>query len=539
MDSMDTAERRPKRTRKAVEATAAEMLTYREEKEMRLAIEKSMEEIQAPVGLSAIEAPTFRPSLKEFSNPIAYIVSIRDQVASNGGIAKIVPPEGWACPFDLDKSGLNIETKEQTVNKLGEGVPYGTGAEYNFDTYKAMAEAFRDRWVRKLVERGEDPDDYKAWERAYWRIVEGGEDEDVVVEYGNDVSTEVLGGGFPKLLGDDSEEDDERSGGKEEMWIGRPDFTNNEYYARTEWNLSNIAWARKSVLGNIKDLINGINVPWLYFGMTFATFSWHVEDNWLYSINYHHHGHPKLWYGLGPEYQHRFKQVLKQMMPIRFREQPDLLSDITTMVNPTWLLNRNIQVHTILQQPGEFVITLPGAYHGGFSLGFNVGEAVNFAPIDWITPGRLCRDVYRSESRPPVIAHDKVVWGLVNYSAEFTKPELELLIKELHILVKSEQDMRSHAARDGVSFTVIMPPEDSSSDESDLRRACVKCNQPCSLHAVVCNCSPDRTACGSHQRHTCSCPASKKALVTWATIDQLLGKIRKLELEVKTRFGSS
>lgn len=34
------------------------------------------------------------------------------------------------------------------------------------------------------------------------------------------------------------------------------------------------------------------------------------------------------------------------------------------------------------QHPGQFVVTFPKAYHGGFSYGFNCGEAVNFAVRD-------------------------------------------------------------------------------------------------------------------------------------------------------------
>lgn len=37
-------------------------------------------------------------------------------------------------------------------------------------------------------------------------------------------------------------------------------------------------------------------MPWLYIGMVFSSFCWHVEDNYLYSINYMHFGANKTWY---------------------------------------------------------------------------------------------------------------------------------------------------------------------------------------------------------------------------------------------------
>lgn len=43
------------------------------------------------------------------------------------------------------------------------------------------------------------------------------------------------------------------------------------------------------------------------------------------------------------------------------------------------LHSKQVPVCRLQQHPGQFVVTFPKAYHGGFSYGFNCGEAVNFA----------------------------------------------------------------------------------------------------------------------------------------------------------------
>ena len=78
-----------------------------------------------------------------------------------------------------------------------------------------------------------------------------------------------------------------------------------------------------------------------------------------------------------------------------FKEDPNILMDIVTMIDPTYFLNNGVKVFKTLQMPGEFVLTFPGSYHAGFSLGLNIGEACNFMSKSWVKYGLQCQEIYR------------------------------------------------------------------------------------------------------------------------------------------------
>lgn len=51
--------------------------------------------------------------------------------------------------------------------------------------------------------------------------------------------------------------------------------------------------------------MEGLTHPWLYFGALFATFCWHTEDHFLYSLNYLHEGAAKTWCAFKCQYTHK------------------------------------------------------------------------------------------------------------------------------------------------------------------------------------------------------------------------------------------
>ena len=166
-------------------------------------------------------------------------------------------------------------------------------------------------------------------------------------------------------------------------------LTNNEMNKLTKenmgkkWNLLSLNMQKNSLFQFIKDdpetQISGVTIPWFYFGMLNSTFCWHTEDLYLYSINYHHHGSPKVWYSIPHSQKEKMDKFIKNKYYAILIKQPDLVHFLTVFIDPLELIRNGIEVYKAVQNPGEMIITLPEAYHSGFNSGFNIAEAVNFS----------------------------------------------------------------------------------------------------------------------------------------------------------------
>lgn len=101
------------------------------------------------------------------------------------------------------------------------------------------------------------------------------------------------------------------------------------------------------------------------------------DIGWLvYSVNYHHCGAPKTWYGVPGDAALAFEKVAEKHVykpDILSRDGEDgafeILAEKTTMFSPGILVQHDVPVFKAVQMPGEFVITFPRAYHAGFSHG--------------------------------------------------------------------------------------------------------------------------------------------------------------------------
>jgi histone demethylase JARID1 len=285
-------------------------------------------------------------------------------------------------------------------------------------------------------------------------------------------------------------------------------------YARDAWNLNNLCRQEECVLSHCGgwaggEDISGMMVPWLYVGMLFASFCWHVEDHFAHSINFMHAGAPKTWYGVPGHAAGAFEAAMVQAVPELLASEAGLLYKMTTMLPPRTLAEAGVPVCRLVQRAGSFVITWPRAYHAGFSHGLNVAESSNFATPDWLPWGRLAVEAFRAQpgTRRPCFTHELLLTILArraarlpSHIAAWVAPELRGLIAQTDAALRAAADAGVPGAREEADA----PQWHVAAEEGDLPDAraggvcpfCCVCEYECCLYAVD---LPDgRMACLDH-----------------------------------------
>ncbi|XP_031715366.1 lysine-specific demethylase 4B isoform X2 [Anarrhichthys ocellatus] len=287
---------------------------------------------------------TFRPTVEEFKDFAKYIVYIETQGAHRAGLAKVIPPEGW-------KPRRSYDTIEDMVIPAPI-MQVVTGQSGLFTQYNIQKKSMTVSEYRKLANskkyctpRHKDFDDL---ERKYWKNLTF-----VSPIYGADVSGSIY------------DEDIQ------------------------EWNIGHLNTLLDMVEQECGIVIEGVNTPYLYFGMWKTTFAWHTEDMDLYSINYLHFGQSKSWYAIPPEHGKRLERLAKGFFPGSSQGCDAFLRHKMTLLSPSILKKYGIPFDRITQNEGEFMVTFPYGYHAGFNHGFNCAESTNFATLRWVDYGKM------------------------------------------------------------------------------------------------------------------------------------------------------
>ncbi|XP_055738838.1 lysine-specific demethylase 4A-like isoform X2 [Salvelinus fontinalis] len=286
---------------------------------------------------------TFHPTAEEFQNFSHYIAYMEYQGAHQAGLAKVVPPKDWKPRKSYDDiDDLVIPAPIQQVV---------TGQSGLFTQYNIQKKPMTVREFRKTANSDKfcSPRyaDYEELERKYWKKVT--------------FNSPIYGADVNGTLYD-------------------PDVT--------DWNIGKLNTILDTVEHANGITIEGVNTPYLYFGMWKTTFAWHTEDMDLYSINYLHFGAPKSWYCVPPEQGKKMERLAQGFFPGSHQNCEAFLRHKMTLISPSILRKYGIPFEKITQEPGEFMVTFPYSYHAGFNHGFNCAESTNFATERWIEYGK-------------------------------------------------------------------------------------------------------------------------------------------------------
>ncbi|KAI3703499.1 hypothetical protein L1987_73621 [Smallanthus sonchifolius] len=413
------------------------------------------------------ECPVYFPSKEEFEDPLVYLQKIAPE-ASRFGICKIVSPLSASVPAGVvlmrEKVGFKFTTRVQPL-RLAEWDTddkvtfYMSGRNYTFRDYEKMANKV---FARRYYSVGCLPATYV--EKEFWHEIACGKTESV--EYACDVD----GSAFSS--------------------------SPNDQLASSKWNLKKVSRLSRSTLRLLETTIPGVTEPMLYIGMLFSMFAWHVEDHYLYSMNYHHCGAAKTWYGVPGHAVLDFEKVVQQKV-----YTPDILStdgedgafdvllEKTTLFPPNILSQHDVPVYKAVQKPGEFVVTFPRAYHAGFSHGFNCSEAVNFAIGDWFLLGSIASHRYALLNRTPLLPHEELLCKesmILRANMEYEDQSCEDMVSHRNIKAAFVNLIRfQHRIR----WCLMKSREyKGSSTFSHGTILCSVCKRDCYVSYINCNC---------------------------------------------------
>ncbi|KAK7676918.1 hypothetical protein QCA50_020108 [Cerrena zonata] len=354
--------------------------------------------------------PVFTPTMKQFEDFYQFNKAI-NKYGMQSGIVKIVPPKEWADSLAdnyTEDNLLSVKVKNpiiQHMNCSGPGVYSQQNVErarsYSIFQWKELSEKPNHQPpAPKGKVRGSVASKAGTTKGAAKKdnqiLVEANEDtdaKDISVKDGPSDSSEVQERSRSNWNIDSTQFDQERCEQLERIYWKSLTYAEPMYGADVMGSLfsDDIKSWNVAHLPNILDLMDvrlpGVNDAYLYAGLWKATFSWHLEDQDLYSINYIHFGAPKQWYSIPQEESGKFFDVMKDTFNDEYKSCPEFLRHKTFLVSPQFLEKHGVQCNKIVHNEGEFIITYPYGYHAGFNYGYNLAESVNFALDDWFPFG--------------------------------------------------------------------------------------------------------------------------------------------------------
>ena len=253
-----------------------------------------------------IEFQHFVPTISEWNEGLeAYTRKYVENTpeVKRSGLARVIPPKEWKWLRKSAFENVNDETfkpiRQCTSTRAGvtrcQIQEMKTSTISEFETFVKKSHATPSNIEEKLKRNDNiiDEDCIATIERAFWKTSLSHTSKPGV--YGADIKASLF------------EKDVEACG--------------------RGWNFSNLeSILTRGLSKEERENLHGVASSYLYVGSWGSMFAWHTEDYELNSINYIHHGKPKVWYSIPPAYAKRFECVAASLFAAESKECPEFPS---------------------------------------------------------------------------------------------------------------------------------------------------------------------------------------------------------------------
>lgn len=217
-------------------------------------------------------------------------------------------------------------------------------------------------------------------------------------------------------------------------------------------------------------------------------------------------------------------QRIREYAPALFILTPDVLHNLNTMIHPSEFTKVGIKVSRVDQRAGEFVITFPRAYHGGFNQGFNCAEAVNFATSKWIPFGFESIGHYMNAKRNHVFSHEELLFKMGSNPSLLGLEEAKEIYFQLSIFIREQGSLESDLKKLGVKSRSRVIFEEIEDDDD---RTCFSCARTMFFSMISCSCRSNQApnmkqSCPDHFRTLCRCALAKRQFKYRYTLRELV-----------------
>jgi len=305
-------------------------------------------------------------------------------------------------------------------------------------------------------------------------------------------------------------------------------------HASSPWNLRNLpglpSCLTSHLLGKDAPPAKALAEPLLRFAMLFASDGWRTSRHFWAELTYLHQGAPISWLGVAAEDARALERLCAREVPGGELRLTETSAVLPALLPPSILLGAQLHVAHAVQQPGEFVLALPRAYHATIAHGFACYETVPFGSVDWLPYGAAAAALHAAARTAPLIGFETLVLRAVERDssvsvAEALLPQVERLIARYAAKLAALRELGLADAADATDVADVAgvdaasPPAPAAGDEATSAAevvaageaavvraaamaaavtssalgeapACCVCAQPCALALVTCPCRP-------------------------------------------------